>query len=148
MGARNQVGIGLSYRPASLCSLATQFQTRFLESIPRPVAELRFPTQNTNRVVVPAEESIPRLYCEPSQTKGKKWGIEKYQRLPWLDIHRCLSCRLYMYYITLCHYNPAMMIHRCFWLVACMLAHLWRSFKGTGSRDRIKFFDQNVIFWV
>jgi hypothetical protein len=25
MGARNQVGIGLSYRPASLCSLATQF---------------------------------------------------------------------------------------------------------------------------
>jgi hypothetical protein len=32
MGARNQVGIGLSYRPASLYSLATQFQTRFLES--------------------------------------------------------------------------------------------------------------------
>jgi hypothetical protein len=29
MGARNQVGIGLSYRPASLCSLAPQFQTRF-----------------------------------------------------------------------------------------------------------------------
>ncbi len=28
MGARNQVGIGLSYRPASLCSLATRFQTR------------------------------------------------------------------------------------------------------------------------
>jgi hypothetical protein len=27
MGARNQVGIWLSYRPASLCSLATQFQT-------------------------------------------------------------------------------------------------------------------------
>jgi hypothetical protein len=35
MGARNQVGIGLLYRPASLCSLATQFQTRFLESIPQ-----------------------------------------------------------------------------------------------------------------
>jgi hypothetical protein len=32
MEAMNQVGIGLSYRPASLCSLATQFQTRFLES--------------------------------------------------------------------------------------------------------------------
>jgi hypothetical protein len=30
--------IGLSYRPASLCSLATQFQTRFLGSIPRPIA--------------------------------------------------------------------------------------------------------------
>jgi len=28
MGARNQVGIGLSYRPASLCSLAGQYQSR------------------------------------------------------------------------------------------------------------------------
>jgi hypothetical protein len=44
MGARNQVGIGLLYRPASLCSLATQFQTRFLELIPRPIAGLKFPT--------------------------------------------------------------------------------------------------------
>ncbi len=42
-GARNQVGVGLSYRPASLCSLATQFQ--FLESIPRSIAGLKFPTQ-------------------------------------------------------------------------------------------------------
>jgi hypothetical protein len=42
--ARNQVGIGLSYRPASLCSLATRFQTRFLESIPRPIAGLKIPT--------------------------------------------------------------------------------------------------------
>ncbi len=31
MGDRNQVGIGLSYRPASLCSLATQCQTRWLK---------------------------------------------------------------------------------------------------------------------
>jgi hypothetical protein len=45
MGARNQVGIGLSSRPASLCSLATHFQTQFLESIPRPKAGLKFPTQ-------------------------------------------------------------------------------------------------------
>jgi hypothetical protein len=46
MEARNQVGIGLSYRPASLpvCSLATQFQTRFLESIPCPIASLKFST--------------------------------------------------------------------------------------------------------
>ncbi len=44
MGARNQVGIGLSYRPASLCSLATQFQTQFLESIPCPIAGLKFST--------------------------------------------------------------------------------------------------------
>ncbi len=44
MGAENQVGIGLSYRPASLFSLATRFQTRFLESIPRPIAGLKFST--------------------------------------------------------------------------------------------------------
>jgi hypothetical protein len=48
MGARNQVGIGLSYRPASLCSLATQFQTRFLESIPRPIAGLKFSTLSSS----------------------------------------------------------------------------------------------------
>jgi hypothetical protein len=48
MGARNQVGIGLSYRPARLCSLATQAQTLFLESIPRPIAELKFSTQLTD----------------------------------------------------------------------------------------------------
>jgi hypothetical protein len=42
MGARNQVGIGMSYRPASIYSLATQFQTRFLRSIPRPIAGLKF----------------------------------------------------------------------------------------------------------
>ncbi len=45
MGARNQVGIGLLYRPASLYSLVNQFQTRFLESIPRPIVGLKFPTQ-------------------------------------------------------------------------------------------------------
>jgi hypothetical protein len=42
MGTRNQVDKGLSYRSASLCSLATQFQSRFLESIPRPIADLSF----------------------------------------------------------------------------------------------------------
>jgi hypothetical protein len=51
MGARYQVGIGLSYRPASLCSLATQCQTRFLESIPRPIAELNFSTLNSYYVL-------------------------------------------------------------------------------------------------
>ncbi len=45
MEARNQVGIGLSYRPASLCSMAIQFQTRFLELIPRPIAGLKFSAQ-------------------------------------------------------------------------------------------------------
>jgi hypothetical protein len=39
------VDIGLSHWPASLCSLATQFQTRFLESIPRPIVGLKFSTQ-------------------------------------------------------------------------------------------------------
>jgi hypothetical protein len=37
VGARNQVGIGLSYWPASLCSLTTQSQTWFLELILRPI---------------------------------------------------------------------------------------------------------------
>ena len=40
----NRVGIGLLYRPASLCSLFTQIQTRFLESIPNHIAELKFLT--------------------------------------------------------------------------------------------------------
>ncbi len=45
MGARNQVGIGLPYRPASQCILATQFQTQFLEFIPSPMTGLMFSTQ-------------------------------------------------------------------------------------------------------
>jgi hypothetical protein len=44
MSARNQVGKGMSYRPASLCSLPTQFQTRFLELIPLPIVVLKFST--------------------------------------------------------------------------------------------------------
>ena len=44
MGARNQKGIGLSYRPASLCSFANQFQNRFLDSVPLPIAGLKFPS--------------------------------------------------------------------------------------------------------
>ncbi len=42
MAARNQVGIGMSYWPVSLCSLATQFQTRFMKSILRLIAGLKF----------------------------------------------------------------------------------------------------------
>jgi hypothetical protein len=61
MGARNQVGIGLSYRPASLCNLATQFQTRFLESIPRPIAGLKFPTLKTNLQIRDQLEMIDSL---------------------------------------------------------------------------------------
>ncbi len=52
MGTRNEEGIGLTYRPAGQCSLATQFQTRFLESIPRPTAGLNFPTLENNQLVV------------------------------------------------------------------------------------------------
>ncbi len=37
----------MSYRPASLCSLTTQFLTQLLESITRPIAGLKFPTQVT-----------------------------------------------------------------------------------------------------
>jgi hypothetical protein len=42
----------VSYRPASLCSLATQFQTRFLESIPRPIAGLKFSALCTSILLV------------------------------------------------------------------------------------------------
>jgi hypothetical protein len=52
MRAGNQVGLELSYRSASPCSLATQFQTRFLESIPRSIADLSF------RLRFPANESF------------------------------------------------------------------------------------------
>ena len=48
MGARNQVGIGYSYRTDCLCSLVTQFQTLFLELIPRPITGLKFSTLYTN----------------------------------------------------------------------------------------------------
>jgi hypothetical protein len=57
MGARNQVGIGLSYRPASLRSLATQFQNRFLESIPFAIAGLKIQTQYDN--------PIPTRFIDP-----------------------------------------------------------------------------------
>jgi hypothetical protein len=61
--ARNQVGIVLAYRPTSLCSLAIQFQTRFLESIPRPIAGLKFPTLHRQAESIPIDslESIPGL---------------------------------------------------------------------------------------
>jgi hypothetical protein len=71
MGARNQGGIGLSYRPASLCSLATQFQTQFLESISHPIAELKFSTlvlgaEPVFLNVYGVQESIPRNeFCLP-----------------------------------------------------------------------------------
>jgi hypothetical protein len=53
LGARNQVGIGLSYQPAGLCSLAIQFQTRFLESIPLPIAWLKVSTLILQRILYP-----------------------------------------------------------------------------------------------
>jgi hypothetical protein len=68
MGARNQVGIGLSYRPASLCSLATPFQTRFLESIPRAIAGLRFPTQESiSSAYVPWKAGTTTLFDVPTR---------------------------------------------------------------------------------
>jgi hypothetical protein len=71
MGTKNQVGIGLSYWPASLCSLATQFQTRFLESIPRSIAGLKFLTLLSKGVgaggVTPPLPSAPPYFpADPS----------------------------------------------------------------------------------
>ncbi len=59
MGARNQVGIGLSYRPISICSLATQFQTRFLESASHPIAGLKFSTQHATNDILGKDRCIP-----------------------------------------------------------------------------------------
>ena len=44
---RNQVGIGCRTGPQAYIKLGTQFKTRFLESIPGPVAGLKFLTQAT-----------------------------------------------------------------------------------------------------
>ncbi len=62
MGTRNQVSIGLSYRPAILCSMAAQFQTRFLESIPRPIAGLKFPTWIKNSCRICTAVNAPLLF--------------------------------------------------------------------------------------
>jgi hypothetical protein len=62
MGARNQVGTtGLSFRPTGLCSLATQFQTRFPELIHRPIAGLKFSSQFTGAFI--HNGSVLHVYC-------------------------------------------------------------------------------------
>jgi hypothetical protein len=79
MGAKNQVGIGLSYRPARPCSLATQFQTRFLESIPRPIAGLKFSAQYTWTL-----SAYCRFKCLPTPRKkpGKGGEPKRETQLP------------------------------------------------------------------
>ncbi len=74
MGAKNQVGIGLSYRPASLCSLATQCRTRFLESIPRPIERLRFSTLSMKEVEDLWETGIP------AREKRTGWASHHWRR--------------------------------------------------------------------
>ncbi len=54
--------------PAYVCSLATQFQTRFLEPIPRPIAGLKFSTQGYRS-------------CPPGY---KGWGIDSFEPIPGL----------------------------------------------------------------
>jgi hypothetical protein len=82
MGARNQVGIGLLYRPSSLSSLPTQFQTRFLELIPRPIAGLKFSTPG-GTVRQHYSYSVPsphRLFYNPAlfKTLGS-WNDEAWR---------------------------------------------------------------------
>ncbi len=77
MGARNQVSIGLSYRPASLCSLATQFQTRFLESIPRPIAGLKFSAPGFQRRYDMNGVHIASAMLPPfGPIEGHKWFFQ------------------------------------------------------------------------
>ncbi len=78
-GARNQVGIGLSYWPASLCSLAIQFQTRFLELISHHIAGLKFS----------ALDSIRVYYIKPATP----WGDMITSNLfSFLASHKTLDC--------------------------------------------------------
>jgi hypothetical protein len=86
MGARNQVGIGLSYRPASLFSLATLFQIRFLESIPRPTAGLKLPTQYRPHRL---GESIPWNRFLGS-LKGYKFGLWCWRCWKWHQLQQLL----------------------------------------------------------
>jgi hypothetical protein len=70
MMARNQVGIGLSYQPVSLCSFATQFQTRFLDSIPCPKAGLKFSALFNSVppfIIHPVPEIIDPVFAKTSQ---------------------------------------------------------------------------------
>jgi hypothetical protein len=79
----------LLYRPASLCSLATKFQTRFLESIPRPMAGLKFSTL------------ISILSCP---CLGMHWNSESafpyqaYHAFPGVPTTPVLSCPVLSYY--------------------------------------------------
>ena len=82
MGARNQVDTGLWYRPASLCSLATQFQTRFLESIPRPIAGLKIQTLfvkegfgRKSTYFPPSQKAPPPISWELAKNRFKNWGF-------------------------------------------------------------------------
>ncbi len=86
MGARNQVGMGLLYRPASLCSLATQFQTRFLEPIPRPIAgpnhySYSVPSphrlfNNSSTVLLAQNNDGLSLFCETHPEEKKEDAAE------------------------------------------------------------------------
>jgi hypothetical protein len=77
MGARNQGGIGLSYWPASLCSLATQFQTRFQESIPRPIAGLKIPTLATQPGGIGSLESILGIHKSIKIRAQDDWRLSE-----------------------------------------------------------------------
>ncbi len=91
MGAGNQVGIGLPYRPASLCSLATQFQTRFLESIPRPITGLKIPTL-----------ILLRKKWHREQQRAGKGTLEYWPCMPFLFLVM-IMWRVYKFYIPAAH---------------------------------------------
>ncbi len=86
MGARNQVGKGLLYWPASLWvwSLTTQFQTRFLESIPRPIAGLKFSTQYLYSINKP----LHKCKCELYEVCGRSHKLKSGQKFG--TVQRCM----------------------------------------------------------
>ncbi len=73
MEARNQVGIGLLYRPTRLCSLATQFQARFLELIHRPIAGLKFSLSFFLSLNLSMSRNLTVVHCIKSELYLAKW---------------------------------------------------------------------------
>jgi hypothetical protein len=59
-------------RQPMYCSLATQFQTRALESILRPLAGLKFPTLKVQIPFLSRTLSLPHL----GTGKGEGWGLD------------------------------------------------------------------------
>ncbi len=92
MGARNQVGTGLSYQSASICSLATQFQNRFLESILRDPS-FRLWTQCSRYALRWRRTSGSCRWCGRPRWSGRGWrrATSRHTALSFSDFNKLYS---------------------------------------------------------